>query len=89
MIAAILWGMLALICWALLGLLRLGRSQRRNLGMTAEERLAAVRDLQPEMCSFDPAPFNLGLFQLAERYAGKFKHRWEPQILEYLKNHVY
>jgi uncharacterized protein (DUF849 family) len=57
-------------------------------GMSAKERLAVVRDLQPEMCSFDPAPFNLGLFQLAERYAGKFKHPWEPEILEYLKNNI-
>lgn len=37
MIAAILWGILALICWALLGLLRLGRRRRHNLGMSAEE----------------------------------------------------
>ncbi len=57
-------------------------------GMGAEERLAAVRDLQPEMCSFDPAPFNVGLFQLAERYEGKFKYPWEPEILEYVKNNI-
>ena len=57
-------------------------------GMSAEERLTSVRDLQPEMCSFDPAPFNLGLFQLAERYEGKFKHAWEPEILEYVKNNI-
>jgi len=57
-------------------------------GMSAQERLVVVRDLQPEMCSFDPAPFNLGLFQLAERYVGKFKYAWEPEILEYLKNNI-
>ena len=57
-------------------------------GMSAEERLVVVRDLKPEICSFDPAPFNLGLFQLAERYAGKFKYAWEPEILEYLRNNI-
>ncbi len=57
-------------------------------GMTAEEKLKVIRDLQPEICSFDPAPFNLGLFQLAERYRGKFKYDWEPEMLEYLKNNV-
>ena len=57
-------------------------------GMTAEEKLNVIKVLSPEMCSFDPAPFNLGLFQLAERYAGRFKYDWEPQFLESLKNMV-
>jgi uncharacterized protein (DUF849 family) len=57
-------------------------------GMSAEERLTAIRDLQPEMCSFDPAPFNLGLFQMGKRYEGKFKYDWEPEILEYVKNNI-
>jgi 3,5-dioxohexanoate:acetyl-CoA acetone transferase len=57
-------------------------------GQTAAEKLQVVRDLRPEMCSFDPAPFNLGLFQLAERYQGKFKYEWEPQILEFVKHNI-
>ncbi len=57
-------------------------------GMSAEEKLKVVQELQPEMCSFDPAPFNLGLFQLADKYAGRFKYDWEPQFLGYLKSNI-
>jgi uncharacterized protein (DUF849 family) len=57
-------------------------------GMPAEERLKVVRELRPEMCSFDPAPFNLGLFQLARRYEGSFKYDWEEQFLMYLKRNI-
>lgn len=57
-------------------------------GMTAEEKLTVVRELKPEMCSFDPAPFNLGLFKLVEKLAGKFKHSWEPEFLAYLKGNI-
>ena len=59
-----------------------------GVGMPAEERLATVRDLRPEICSFDPAPFNLGLFQLAGRFIGKFKYDWEPKMLEMLKHNI-
>ena len=57
-------------------------------GMTAEEKLKVVTELKPEMCSFDPAPFNLGLFQLAQRFEGQFKYDWEQQFLEYLRYNV-
>ena len=57
-------------------------------GMTAEEKLRVVRELKPEMCSFDPAPFNLGLFQLADKYVGNFKYDWEEGFLRYLKANV-
>jgi len=50
-----------------------------------DEKLIPIKRLKPEMCSFDPAPFNLGLFQLTERYEGRFKHEWEKKHLEYLK----
>ncbi|MBW1786156.1 MAG: 3-keto-5-aminohexanoate cleavage protein [Deltaproteobacteria bacterium] len=59
-----------------------------GMGQTAEEKLKVVQDLRPEMCSFDPAPFNLGLFQLVERYTDKFKHEWEPRMLEWCKNNI-
>ena len=59
-----------------------------GVGMSAEERLATVKDLRPEICSFDPAPFNLGLFQLAERFGGNFKYNWEPKMLESLKHNI-
>lgn len=49
---------------------------------TVEEKLIPIARLKPEMCSFDPAPFNLGLFQLIPRYEGKFKYDWELEYLE-------
>jgi len=59
-----------------------------GVGQTVEEKLRVVQELQPEMCSFDPAPFNLGLFQLTERYQGKFKYDWESQMLAWCKNNI-
>ena len=55
---------------------------------TAEQKLEVIKDLKPEMCSFDPAPFNLGVFQLAERFAGEFKRDWEPMMMDFVKNNV-
>ena len=51
---------------------------------TIEEKLVPIKRLKPEMCSFDPAPFNLGLFQLTERFK-EFKHDWEKMYLEMVK----
>jgi uncharacterized protein (DUF849 family) len=55
-----------------------------GVGQTTEEKLVPIKRLQPEMCSFDPAPFNFGLFQLAERFE-KFKYDWEKMYLEVCK----
>jgi len=57
-------------------------------GQTVEEKLEVVHELKPEMCSFDPAPFNLGLFQIADRYRDKFKYDWEPKMIEYAKQNI-
>ena len=57
-------------------------------GQSVEEKLYPVRELRPEMCSFDPAPFNLGLFQLAGRYEGKFKYDWEHEMLTWCKQNI-
>ena len=57
-------------------------------GQTLEEKLKPIAKLKPEMCSFDPAPFNLGVFQLAKKYEGKFKFDWEKDYLEFSKNIV-
>ena len=54
-------------------------------GQTLEEKLRPIAKLKPEMCSFDPAPFNLGVFQLAQKYEGKFKFDWEKDYLGELK----
>ena len=55
-----------------------------GFGQTVEEKLIPIRNLKPEMCSFDPAPFNLGLLQLAQRFQ-KFKYDWEKTYLEVCK----
>ncbi|MBU2550391.1 MAG: 3-keto-5-aminohexanoate cleavage protein [Proteobacteria bacterium] len=55
---------------------------------TIEEKLVPIKDLKPEMCSFDPAPFNMGMFQLAERFT-QFKYDWEKMYLEYCKNFTF
>jgi len=55
-----------------------------GVGQTIEEKLKPIVMLKPEMCSFDPAPFNFGLFQLAARFK-EFKYEWEKQYLEYCK----
>jgi uncharacterized protein (DUF849 family) len=55
-----------------------------GLGQTVEEKLIPIKNLKPEMCSFDPAPFNLGLFQLAKRFRN-FKYDWEKTYLEACK----
>ena len=49
---------------------------------SVQEKLIPVRMLKPEMCSFDPAPFNLGMFELIPRYEEKFKYDWERDYLE-------
>ena len=55
-----------------------------GMGQTIEEKLIPIKTLKPEMCSFDPAPFNLGLFQLAQRFE-KFKFEWEKMYLDACK----
>ena len=57
-------------------------------GMSLEEKIKPITRLEPEMCSFDPAPFNLGVFQMAEKYDGRFKFDWEKEFLEYSKKIV-
>lgn len=49
---------------------------------TLEEKLRPIAKLKPEMCSFDPAPFNLGIFEMGKKYQGKFKTDWENDYLE-------
>ena len=55
---------------------------------SVQEKLIPVRTLKPEMCSFDPAPFNLGMFELIPRYEGKFKYDWERDYLESTRDKI-
>lgn len=56
-----------------------------GMNQTTEEKLIPIKQLRPEMCSFDPAPFNFGIFQIASRFKA-FKHDWEKDYLDLCKN---
>lgn len=56
-----------------------------GMNQTTEEKLIPIKRLEPEMCSFDPAPFNFGIFQIAGRFK-EYKYDWEPEYLELCKN---
>jgi len=56
-----------------------------GMNQTTEEKLIPIKKLKPEMCSFDPAPFNFGIFQIASRFK-EFKYDWEKDYLELCKN---
>ncbi len=56
-----------------------------GMNQTTEEKLIPIKKLEPEMCAFDPAPFNFGIFQIAGRFK-EFKYDWEPEYLELCKN---
>jgi uncharacterized protein (DUF849 family) len=56
-----------------------------GMNQTTEEKLVPIKKLEPEMCSFDPAPFNFGIFQIAGRFK-TYKHDWEKEYLELCKN---
>jgi uncharacterized protein (DUF849 family) len=56
-----------------------------GMNQTTAEKLIPIERLRPEMCSFDPAPFNFGIFQIASRFK-EFKYEWEKEYLELCKN---
>lgn len=49
--------------------------------MSLEERLAAPKAAEPEMCSLNMGTMNFALYPLAERYDA-WKHDWEKPFLE-------
>jgi uncharacterized protein (DUF849 family) len=52
-----------------------------GLGMSLDERLAAVRRFSPELCSLNMGSFNFGIFPMAAGIS-EFKHDWEQPYLE-------
>ena len=52
-----------------------------GLGMSLEERLAAVRRFDPELCSLNMGSFNFGIFPMAAGIS-EFKFDWEKPYLE-------
>jgi uncharacterized protein (DUF849 family) len=52
-----------------------------GLGMSLDERLAAVRRFDPELCSLNMGSFNFAIFPMAAGIS-EFKHDWEKPYLE-------
>jgi uncharacterized protein (DUF849 family) len=52
-----------------------------GLGMSLDERLAAVRRFEPELCSLNMGSFNFGIFPMAAGIS-EFKYDWEKPYLE-------
>jgi uncharacterized protein (DUF849 family) len=59
-----------------------------GLGMTPEERVKGVAQLEPELASMNMGSFNFALFPLLERYS-EWKFPWEPQYLEMTRDFVF
>ena len=51
-------------------------------GMTVQDRLAGVLELQPELCTLNLGTMNYGSFPMIDRYRGSFSHDWEEPYLE-------
>lgn len=59
-----------------------------GLGMTPEERVRVVKELQPELASCNMGSFNFGLFPLLERFP-EFKFEWEREYLEMTRDFIF
>ncbi|SMF22372.1 Uncharacterized conserved protein, DUF849 family [Tistlia consotensis] len=56
--------------------------------MTLEQRLAAARRAQPEMCSLNMGSMNFALFPALERFES-WQHAWEPELLEATRDSIF
>lgn len=56
--------------------------------MDFDERIAAGRELAPEMCSLNMGSINFGLFPAAEKFAS-WNHAWEPAYLEGTRDFIF
>jgi uncharacterized protein (DUF849 family) len=59
-----------------------------GLGMSLEERLAAAKRFQPELCSLNMGSFNFGIFPMAAGIA-EFQHEWEHAYLESTRDFIF
>jgi uncharacterized protein (DUF849 family) len=57
-------------------------------GMTLEERIAAARRAEPEMCSLNMGSMNFGLYPMLSRYE-RWQHDWEPKYLENSRDFIF
>jgi len=56
--------------------------------MSVEERLAAAKRAEPEMCSLNMGSMNFGLFHAADRFDA-WKHDWEKAYLENTRDFIF
>jgi uncharacterized protein (DUF849 family) len=56
--------------------------------MTVEQRLAAAKRAEPEMCSLNMGSMNFGLFHAADRFK-EWKHDWERAYLENTRDFIF
>ena len=56
--------------------------------MTPEQRIAVVRELKPEMATFNAGSFNFALYPVVEKMS-KFKHKWEKGFLEGTESFIF
>ena len=57
-------------------------------GMSLEERTAAARHFQPELCSLNMGSMNFGLFPMLDRIED-FRYEWEPDYLEMTRDFIF
>jgi uncharacterized protein (DUF849 family) len=57
-------------------------------GMSLDERLAAARRFQPELCSLNMGSMNFGIFPMAAGIE-QFQHDWEPKYLEMTRDFIF
>jgi uncharacterized protein (DUF849 family) len=57
-------------------------------GMSFEERTAAARTFQPELCSLNMGSMNFGLFPALERIS-EFRYAWEHDHLEQSRDFIF
>jgi len=57
-------------------------------GMSLDERLAAARRFEPELCSLNMGSMNFGIFPMAKGIP-EFLHDWEPKYLEMTRDFIF
>jgi len=56
--------------------------------MTPEERIAVVRELKPEMATFNAGSFNFALYPILDKMKD-FKHEWEKEFLASTESFIF
>lgn len=59
-----------------------------GLGMSLEERVAVVPELEPEIASCNMGSFNFGLYQISE-VIDEFEYEWEREYLDNTRDFIF